>query len=278
MKGLVKLMLIMIVVLFSCVDNNVIIERYPDGKTRLECELVDGLRSGECKGYFPDGQLEFISEYKSDTLNGKTRFYHPNGELHWISYFDNGVKKGTIDYYDSTGTLYQTSTFRENSLHGKSYVYGNGEITSEMNYFNGQLDGYYKEYNSNGSIIYKAKYSKGHTIWKEEYDSLGNIVSRQKGISYKYKLQGDTLSIYATLHGFNHDMMGFDPDSSMASLLITDNFYTNNNPLEIKLRINSTVEEVAFLGTLFEMDTLDGGKGIVKNVEVVDYLIDLSNK
>ncbi len=273
-----RLMFMVFVMLFSCTDNYEIIATYPNGNTRLECQLKDGLKSGECKGYYPDGQLDFISEYRRDTLHGKSSFYHPNGELNWISYFENGLKNGTVEYFDSTGTIFQSSTFRNSMLHGKSYQYENGIIKNEMNYDNGKLDGYFIGYNSSGSMVYKAKYAESQKIWTEEYDSLGSLISRRKVISYNEELRGDTLSIYAKLHGFSHDVLGFEPDTSMTSMLITDYFFSTNDSIEIKLIINKTQEEFALTGSIFEMDTIPDGKGIVQNIEDVYYIIDLSHQ
>jgi antitoxin component YwqK of YwqJK toxin-antitoxin module len=263
-------------ILSSCGKEMEIRQKYENGDIAEECEMNDGLRSGDCIHYYRNGEIQSISRYKKDTLDGISRFYHENGKLNWEVNFTKGVKSGVINYYDSTGSLFQTSSFKNSLLDGKTYTYVNGKVESEMTYIQGNVDGFHFHYYLNGQIQYITKFNEGVTVWSEKYDSTGILIDRQSHFKLSTQRIGDTLRYLLSMMEHKHDVVAFIPDSSIAHILFSDyeRLFSTTNELQINVNLRKYNGEY-LVGQVLELDTLDGEKAIVANTEFINQEIQI---
>ncbi len=266
-----------LVFLVSC-DQKETIEHYSTGAIKLECETENGRKHGECIKYYSNGQVEFTSNYKDDTLHGKSIFYHPNGFIHWEVDFDHGEKNGTILYYDSLGKVYQKSTFLNSILSGESLTYfENGSIASRMTYKEGELNGQYESYHKNRKVNTRATYQNGERLDFTTYDSSGQIIDHLIKYDISHNFTQDSIRIHISLINPLHDVFGFrimDYDKENDSTLsVSDEIYSLTNELDYNLKIPEQSDTLILRGTIFELDTLQGGEGVVRSSINMQYLI-----
>jgi hypothetical protein len=66
------------------------VEKYPDGATKLEVTIKNGLRNGTYREYHPNGETKVKGHYKDDRKTGSWKYYDENGELTEKKEFENG--------------------------------------------------------------------------------------------------------------------------------------------------------------------------------------------
>jgi hypothetical protein len=65
-------------------------EKYPDGKIKVEIELRDGFRHGDYREYYENGETKIKGQYKKDHKEGTWKFYNISGKLLQKVKFENG--------------------------------------------------------------------------------------------------------------------------------------------------------------------------------------------
>jgi hypothetical protein len=73
--------------------KSVYIEKYSNGKVKVEFELKDGFRHGEYKEYYDNGEPKIKGHYKRDHKEGTWKIYAENGKLLQKVKFDDGKRK-----------------------------------------------------------------------------------------------------------------------------------------------------------------------------------------
>lgn len=106
------------VILISC-DNKTTVEEFENGSPKLDCELVDGLRTGQCIEYFPNGEVRGITTWLRDTLHGKALIYYESGQLRQEVFWEKGKINGVRKIYYENGELKQVSRYVNGELEGK---------------------------------------------------------------------------------------------------------------------------------------------------------------
>lgn len=93
------------------------IEKYPNGKTRLEGAYDKGSKSGIWKQYTLNGEL-LVSEigYKNNVEHGIEKVYFRNGTIEREGQNENGLKVGVWKYYNGEGKLHKTETYKNGNL------------------------------------------------------------------------------------------------------------------------------------------------------------------
>lgn len=262
--------LLSVILLLSACDKKRIISQYSDEQVKLECELDNGKRDGECIGYYPDGSVEYIANYKQDLLHGESVFYHRNGVINWRVNFVNGQKNGEVIYYDSLGRKFQLSTFKNNDLHGISMAYDtSGNIERRMNYKEGILHGDFKSFFSNGKVKTHSTHKNGEVISYTEFNLDGHIIDEM--IQYKIEYS-DSNNLKVELLNPMYDVLGLEilvDKENSDTLEVQETLFSLTSIINYEVK-NLPASKVIH-GKIFEFDTLESGKGIVKRTRTFDF-------
>lgn len=73
-------------------SKSVYIEKYSNGKTKVEFDLKDGFRHGDYREYYDNGEVKIKGQYKKDHKQGTWKVYSENGKLLQKVKFDNGKR------------------------------------------------------------------------------------------------------------------------------------------------------------------------------------------
>lgn len=90
-----------------------VLERYPDGKKKLEGELVNGERHGVWKFYYDNGFLWSEGKYWYGKRKGYSIIYYKDGKKKIDGHYKNDLKVGTWRLWNSDGTLNKTIDMNE---------------------------------------------------------------------------------------------------------------------------------------------------------------------
>ena len=279
-----RLFILVVFLLVACNEKE-IIEYHEDGSIRLECDIRNDMRHGQCIEYYENGFIKSVSEYKNDTLNGESIFYRPNGVIYWQVDFDNGEKNGEITYFDSLGRKFQTSTFKNSKLHGKTYsYYPDGKLESEMSYNEGELDGAYKSLYENGKIHTWATFVNGEKVDFETYDSLGVKIDHFIKYDISHEFINDKVLIVIEIVNPLYDVAGlriFKYDYENDSIQgVSDQLVKEGHRIEYQIERPKNQNKVVFKGLLLEIESTTGessshrGGGVVRSSREIEYVIE----
>lgn len=95
----------------TTLPNGPHVERFADGRKRLEGTIHEGQRHGVWTSYHGDGKVQSRNSYSNGKLHGTTVVYRESGALHHRGNFTHGVKTGEWTFYDEAGTATRTVTF-----------------------------------------------------------------------------------------------------------------------------------------------------------------------
>ena len=90
-----------------------VLEYYPDGKKKLEGELVNGERHGIWKYYYKNGFLWSEGKYWYGARKGYSTVYHENGKKKLEGEYENDLKVGKWKLWTEDGSLYKTINMDE---------------------------------------------------------------------------------------------------------------------------------------------------------------------
>ncbi|MBL4708440.1 MAG: hypothetical protein JKY48_08395 [Flavobacteriales bacterium] len=90
-----------------------VLENYPDGKTKVEGERVNGERHGIWKYYYESGFLWSEGKYWYGKRKGYSIVYHKNGKKKLEGSYKNDLKIGEWKLWDKDGSLYKTINMDE---------------------------------------------------------------------------------------------------------------------------------------------------------------------
>jgi antitoxin component YwqK of YwqJK toxin-antitoxin module len=108
---------------------------YENGKTKIEMNLIDGLKDGVVKVNFENGELNEIRSYKRNVMNGD-----------WFTYNENKIKVAEAHYLDG-------------KKDGKWFIWNdNGNLIYELEYTLGEKTGIWKNYDKTGKLLSERSY------------------------------------------------------------------------------------------------------------------------
>jgi antitoxin component YwqK of YwqJK toxin-antitoxin module len=108
---------------------------FENGKTKIEMNLIDGLKDGVVKVYFEDGELNEIRSYKRNVMNGD-----------WFTYNENKIKVAEAHYLNG-------------KKDGKWFIWDeNGKLIYELEYTMGEKTGIWKNYDKTGKLLSERSY------------------------------------------------------------------------------------------------------------------------
>ncbi len=120
--------------LFSCkTDNQNIIAKWDNGKTKLERIYSDTPNVYLEKQYYENGQLANETKFINSVKNGESVSYYEDGKLLGKLIYKNGNVNGEVIEFHKNGNL----MFKENQVDGNlvgiaMYYYDNGEPEREL--------------------------------------------------------------------------------------------------------------------------------------------------
>ncbi len=110
-------------------------EQYENGSTRIEMNLVEGVKEGFVNLYFDNGNLNEIRSYKNGMMDGK-----------WETYNIANVKIAEANY-------------KNNKKHGQWLIWDdNGTLRCEMYYDKDKKIGNWSRWDENGKLIETKEY------------------------------------------------------------------------------------------------------------------------
>ena len=88
-------------------------EYYPDGKKKIEGELVNEKRHGIWKYYYENGFIWSEGMYKHGERNGFSSIYFEDGSLKMNGNYKNDLKVGTWKIWNPDGSLFKAVNLDE---------------------------------------------------------------------------------------------------------------------------------------------------------------------
>lgn len=174
-----------------------------------------GEKHGLAEYYNPTGELISKQEYKFGKKIGDHKMYSKSKKLLREEHYDaDGLKIGSWKTYNNDGVLEQEQTYKNDSLHGLSINYKNGNITNSAEYKNGK---------KNGLTVYNNdKNQKSSDVIYENDNLIKEIIYYQNGSVFSLQELNRETELYTTKY--------FDKQGK----LIHENRYNaNKNPVGI---------------------------------------------
>lgn len=113
------------------------IERYPNGKKRIEISILNGLP------------------------NGKTILYFENGKINEVRMFKRGLKDGVWETFNIEEVKTAEAGYRNDKKEGKWLIWDEkGVLRFEMHYRDNERIGVWKTWDAQGNLIQSKDYSK----------------------------------------------------------------------------------------------------------------------
>ena len=156
------------------------VEKWPDGKTKLEAHYKDGKLYGllrrwyengqlaaysSCAAWWENGQLQMDWQYHEGKLcEGTWKSFHANGAF-WTSWrMGPGGKAPTqtqVSYYDD-GKVEYRGRWKDELQDGKwEYFRRDGTRSEVRRYRKGQLDGWVTKWDEEGKVTSRQRFKNG---------------------------------------------------------------------------------------------------------------------
>lgn len=146
--------LLIVTIASSCSDSKEkeYVEKYPNGKVKLEGILKSDNRVGEWSKYDTSGNLSEKFYYESDTLYLRETYI--DGRLAMKEEMRGNLRHGKTYMYHESGKVSLITKFKEDLQTGKgSSYYPDGSIKTEFTLNeNGEYTGEFKQYYPNGQV------------------------------------------------------------------------------------------------------------------------------
>lgn len=149
--------------LLGC-GEKAVLEKYNNGQTKTECQIVNSKKEGICHEYHSNGKLKIESNWKGGLQHGRLKSYYLNGKLEEDSFFSNGKLHGLAKIYYDNGRLQSLTWFRDGFKIGVQKIY----------YPTGKVAGVYEW------IYAELSDNKLHNFvnTKKEYDERGRLTAQ----------------------------------------------------------------------------------------------------
>lgn len=84
---------------------------YPNGKTKMEGNIENGLREGKWISWYENGMIWSETNFDKGVKNGPTTSYYPDGNKRYEGQYKNGKEFGKWIYYDKSGKVNSEKKF-----------------------------------------------------------------------------------------------------------------------------------------------------------------------
>lgn len=120
--------------------HGVMVERYPDGKTKSRSEIIDGLMDGVSEGYFTNGQMQVRELFRGGVSHGLRTKWHENGQKASEATVVQGKIDGTFQRWHEDGKLAEQIEMKEGNPHGTSRAwFPSGSLKAQARLENGNV-------------------------------------------------------------------------------------------------------------------------------------------
>jgi antitoxin component YwqK of YwqJK toxin-antitoxin module len=110
---------------------------YPDGKVKYHVVYYDGIRVGQCFGYYPSGALKQTCQMNDKGKeDGILVNYYENGQIEAKARWENGRLREIVEYKDEQGRDRPAGTFKDGN--GDWIWYENGQPAIVYTYKEGK--------------------------------------------------------------------------------------------------------------------------------------------
>jgi antitoxin component YwqK of YwqJK toxin-antitoxin module len=165
------------------------VEKWPDGKPKLEAHYKEGKLHGLFRRWHENGQLAAEEEYQNGKWEGRRAAWWENGQVQfdwryqegklcegvWKSYHANGAfwtsyKMGIGGkfpdqfqvYYHDNGQVQRRGWWKNEKQEGKwEHFHPDGTRSEVRHYREGLADGWITKWDENGKLISREEWSKG---------------------------------------------------------------------------------------------------------------------
>ncbi len=120
-------------------ENVSIISYYPNGKTAIQYNLVNGELDGKFAIYNDSGKTEYESNYRNNLLNGERIEFYPNGNIYKKEHFLNNNYDGIQEYFTADAKPWISSEYKNDELHGITLIYNAGKLILTKKYNSNEL-------------------------------------------------------------------------------------------------------------------------------------------
>lgn len=159
------------------------VEKWPDGKPKLEVTYKDGKRHGTLKRWHENGQLAAEEEYEDGKWEGRRAAWWENGQVQFDwQYHDGKLRKGVWQSFHANGTFW---TSYRMGAGGKApdqlqvAYHDNGKIEYRGRWKDELQDGKWEYFRADGTRSEVRHYRKGQLHgWRTEWNDKGEVVSR----------------------------------------------------------------------------------------------------
>jgi antitoxin component YwqK of YwqJK toxin-antitoxin module len=195
-----KYLLILVVFLGSCRNKNdrvVILEKYPDGKTRTSIQYDNLKDTSQCSinVYFDNGNLFQTGTINKSKYIGRKITYYQNKNVYQIDtlftpqLIGNKSWNGLVTRFYPNGNISQRYVVKNGKMDGLFQNYTeNGIISKEYQVIDSLKNGIYTQYHSNGIRAYQTFYLMGkHQGMEYYFDSSGDTTECGLYWDGKYK-------------------------------------------------------------------------------------------
>lgn len=178
--------LVVILILFSCVNGKTKKEYYSTGELKAEYEISDNKKHGDYKEYYKDGELKEDAYYSEGKLDGMRKLYYDNGQVEWQVNYKNGKENGHYKKYSVNGELIE-EWYYENGVKDSiaRWYFPNGKLKKVTNYKKGDKNGIYKTYYENGQIELNSIIVNDTIKYHRKFSSEGKLIDEYRYVELK---------------------------------------------------------------------------------------------
>ncbi len=176
--------------------NGAVVERYPDGRLKLEGYLLDGKRHGLWTEYHQDGGRS-QTEYDGGTKHGQEGAWNADGKVRYLGEYDRGEMAGEWMSWHRNGNVHTRRGYAGGQVHGGLQTFHESGVLAEDQMFHeGAEIGLNRGYHDNGVLHWEMTYvdgmRQGHATW---YDADGRLTG--EGDYADDKLHGEYIAYNA---------------------------------------------------------------------------------
>jgi antitoxin component YwqK of YwqJK toxin-antitoxin module len=195
----------------SIVTREVVPDKFPDGKLRIERQIAkysdDHYESdGFYREYYPNGQKFLDGQYRQGRREGDWTYWFDNGQVNRMVTFQNGQLNGEWEVYRADGTLSAKQAFDSGLRNGDWTTYDatGKQPLAEQHYAKGKTDGIWKTWFPNGKLQLQVSIKMGlrhgpSMQWSEDGSPLSEsnwVEGKQDGTTTRWTDKGKIVQQY----------------------------------------------------------------------------------
>lgn len=120
-------------------ETATIISFYPNEKTAIQFNLVNGGTDGQFTINNNEGKIEYQSNYTNNVLNGERIEYYSSGNIYKKERFKNNSYDGLQEYFTEDSKPWISSEYKNDQLHGNTLIYKEGKLIVTKKYNSNEL-------------------------------------------------------------------------------------------------------------------------------------------